>query len=66
VQGDGLRQGQPSSAPRKASKPWEPEELAALEQVVDQFPLGQFTWEKRLEEFGEWPRFFGDAPFWLC
>jgi hypothetical protein len=24
-----------------------------MQQVVDRFPQGQFTWKKRLEEFGE-------------
>ena len=29
------------------------QELAALQQVVEQFPLGRFTWKKRHQEFGE-------------
>jgi hypothetical protein len=47
---EGQEAGQTMS---KGPKSWEPEELAALQQVVDQFPLGLFSWKKRLEEFGE-------------
>jgi hypothetical protein len=49
AQGQAGRQGS-----RREPKAWEPEEVAALlDRVLDRFPLGQFTWKKRLEEFGE-------------
>jgi hypothetical protein len=46
-------EGQAGSAPRWSPKAWEPEEEEALQQVMERFPLKQFTWQRRVEEFGE-------------
>jgi hypothetical protein len=35
-----------------ASKLWQPEEDDALQLVVERYPLKQFSWKKRHEEFG--------------
>jgi hypothetical protein len=51
VQGGGEGQGDETTM-RRGRKAWEPEELAALEQVMDRFPPGKFSWKKRHEEFG--------------
>jgi hypothetical protein len=45
-------QGGYGGASTHGSKPWHPEDFAALDQVVERFPLGHFSWKKRLEEFG--------------
>jgi hypothetical protein len=38
---------------RLAYHSWEREENEALRKVVERFPVGRFSWQKRLEEFRE-------------